>query len=471
MYTFGTTISCSELTWENIHDFIFRFPSETTLLPFNSSIPISFTLQRQGFKGVRVYNQWGELCGQVLSDLSLPATIFCQTSQSNIPRIGGNLIIQWVGGGGLIDLPSSNLSPKLPYYIDSLYYVINQGVMGTVGGETSGFTQLITQTGLLKGWVPTPDVPNITPTTGTGWISLNYTLQGVSWDDLALQIHLNNTYPFNYPLATKAPVYQTSPINYQDSSHLDYLYRIWSTWLFPRQSSERIDCKTFGLGDISYDLIEGPVQYWWQLGEEPDYVLPPQGEEGGCLCDEGYSLSTFCSTCIEGYGPLTPRQLTLQQEYWFIYPPSSLLPPYPYCHLPFSPDPIPGGVELICSGHGSLKYSNTSLAYPTTLLSMGNKQMFSICSSWITATETYTKYGTVNILSYTSPWSRLLWLGEGEFYLNETLTLYDTIQYLPPIIQTLSGEIFICTSSLFTLNLITPKFSLWEGRGGWAYLS
>jgi hypothetical protein len=35
MYTFGTTISCSELTWENIHDFIFRFPSLISIIYSN----------------------------------------------------------------------------------------------------------------------------------------------------------------------------------------------------------------------------------------------------------------------------------------------------------------------------------------------------------------------------------------------------------------------------------------------------
>jgi hypothetical protein len=437
------SVDCQELIWEDSH--LIRQPGASVFFTQN---PIATgTIQFIGvehsytFEGVEFYTE-GELVYQNLTR-SQTYIIPMSTAIESGDAIRQSYI-RLLGVAPTWDIPGARLSALVPTITDTLWPQCD------LGPFANPFYPLTSQIGVTASL--------LTDTTQAGFphraspftlspqevIVTYYTTPGeADWTELSRLILEENTYPTNYPLLAIQSNYQTAAIDLSSPTHQDYLYRIWSTHLARRRSSEPVDCLTRELGNLVFNSSL-PARYW-TMAQTTAYDLPPGAWEGGCACDDFYDPLTGCSTCLPGMGPLSTN-----------------------CSLPFTPDPQPGQPESICAGHGSPTTTswNVSGVGRTEFYTEGI-WVFPLCTSMTFLGEEYTLNQTsqggvafiyVNGLS-------LITVVQSTLYLNNTLTAYTVTQTAPytTIAETPVGDVY-CSDGPRSSNgwLLAPALQSYD---------
>lgn len=321
----ASTTGCQNIIWDTLTDWRFKYPAITDNINVTSSQAVfSLILQTtQAFKGIEVFNVWGELCGSVLRPISAGEnlTFSCLgTPTATTPR-NGTIQVRYHGVSPIWDIPSLRVSysvPTSPYNTDPLSGKINLQDYST----TSPIWNIMYGTGYINSNLGSAYVgswpqsePSSFLTIPASYYTLNYsainsaTSAANTWDTVSRNILDYNLYPYNYALAARAVElgYQQIPVDYNNIEHLDWLYNTWAVWLAMRRCTERTQCQTFDLGDCVY--TENPVQIRWRSADT-DASYEFIGDEGGCEClNTGsggfYRSQLFCNLCVEGIGPLS----------------------------------------------------------------------------------------------------------------------------------------------------------------------
>lgn len=313
---------CQWLTWQNLTGWPeFKLPGLWLELSTNLTVFPQEWIVRGPGEGVEVW-QGEELLYQNLTRAG-EWTVSLATQIQNLKF----RILLGRGQTQVWDIPAAQLSPSWPIPPDPLW---SQVQMGNLQLPLLQLVSL-TQRTAVGDW---PFLQNLT------WLApslrLTYTLTPQRWDNLSRAILEENTYPFNTPLALQEHLYVTRAVNLTED--YDYLRLIWATHLARRHPSEDGDCRTFGLGGITFLTAQGEdlfTQSWYQSDPSVPPGIPEGAREGGCLCDALWDPLTSCAFCLEGLGG-------------------------PSCEIVFGPDPVPGAPPGECSGHGRSQPSQTT---------------------------------------------------------------------------------------------------------------
>lgn len=345
--------------------------------------------------GIEVYNNLFQKCGGVYNEngfaIGLKYTITCLgTNTFDSFSNTSVLVIRFLGQNSIYDLPSSTLNSQyFPPLFDTLSSYVSYGFY-----SESYLTGL--NIPLAAIYDKTVDNAPVYPNNNHTWpqrqwynstfdslnnlgfqVYMNFTydrgsdISSTIWKNVSDSILQNNIYPFNYPLSFIESQYDTAPVDYSDDYHLQYLYNIWSTWLYQRQcGADDVDCQTLGLGNC---IVETDYDRAWLNLADPSNV-DVIGDEGGCKCfssfEQGfYKNSLLCGKCQFGYGPLTLPQLqkifTYNTLVSTVYS-DNLFPAfkqnitvdefesYYSCRYPSGEDPVATAFinENFCAGHG-----------------------------------------------------------------------------------------------------------------------
>jgi hypothetical protein len=397
---------CEFLTWENLTDVWWKLPGVWLIPQTNLTIyPISWGVEGESvFDGVEVWKN-GE---QVYQNLT-PSSSYLIPINIVLP-----MQIRLLGGS-IWDIPSSQSSPSVPFYPDSLWSSLQMGYL------QFPFTQLVTtqsRGGFVEGDWP---YQNSTPSLNIS-LKLQFGLTPNLWSPLSENILEKNIYPFNLPLSLDEPLYTVRPINY--TLDRDYLIRIWNAHFARRHVSEDGDCRTFQLGGLVFYEDEGYTQPWFQT---PLQEIPPNGRGGGCRCERNSILTlrddlTQCSDCFKGMGG-------------------------PQCDVPFGSDPIPGSPQGVCSNHGVVGKEFSNLT-ETIFIQSG---VFGMCSGLKLGEKIFKQQ---NIYLYTLLLDEITVI-RGQFFYNLIPLPTQLTQTLPSVWETSIGVIECIspfTSSSILLN-------------------
>lgn len=436
-------VDCQELIWEDSH--LLRQPGASVF--FTQNPTATGTIQFIGvehsytFEGVEFYTE-GVLVYQNLTR-SQTYTIPMSTAIESGDAIRQSYI-RLLGVAPTWDIPGARLSPLVPTITDTLWPLCD---LGPFANPFYPLTSQIGVTASLLTDTTQSDFPHrASPFTLTPQevIVTYYTTPGeADWTELSRLILEENTYPTNNPLLDIQSNYETAAINLSSPTHQDYLYRIWSTHLARRRSSEPVDCLTRELGNLVFNSSL-PARYW-TMAQTTAYDLPPGAWEGGCACDDFYDPLTGCSTCLPGLGPLSTN-----------------------CSLPFTPDPQPGQPESTCAGHGTPTETSWNPAgVGRTEFYTEGIWVFPLCTSLLFLGEEYalnqTSQGGVAFI-YVNGLS-LITVVQSTLYLNNTLTAYTVTQTAPytTIAETPVGDVY-CSEGPRSSNgwLLAPALQSYD---------
>ena len=140
---------------------------------------------------------------------------------------------------------------------------------------------------------------------------------------------------------------------------IGYLRALHLTHLSARRCSSTSQCKKFARNQEHYQCVFD-VDYarMWRGGDPAASSETFIGDEGGCLCTEGFTDAQFhCSSCVHGYGPNEAVEWTRFREQALVMAnltqtPAQTLPHQTYCAFPY--DPLSLRENKICGGRGDL---------------------------------------------------------------------------------------------------------------------
>ena len=460
--------SCYPTTWANSSTLFGRMPGidyyyNTTPGEQMLSATVEVLTTVDWAFGIEVYNSFGDLCGTVLNGPQIQTIgssfVFICPNNSAYANSSANGVfrVRVIGPSDIYDLPETTLNRQFLYYpIDALYSLLDLGYytsfLHTSLGLAFPFTDVVRRFigALTSSFWPTRvrsnNVFDSLSTTPFFRVQYNYSIatqsSGIDIDSVIRNIYnqivVNNTYPYNYPLAAVANRFITEPIDYQNPIHLAYLQKVYMNYLSIRRcGAEDVQCKTFNLGTCIIGTKPGTKQRWYNVGSGADYEF--EGREGGCNCFSSYtkgffSFPTSCQLCEIGYGPIDPTEfrntILYNQLVTRVYPigfiPSTSINASQFendfiCRMPFFADPILSSIATInvCSGHGIVSFEEEQL--PTTTVKVFSGGYIARCSTlWLGGTKNYTfdqeNTQTANALIYLSADSMLTVIGEPENY-------------------------------------------------------
>lgn len=401
----GSTSGCESLTWENLTSH--RVPG-VWLFPDSSTGPLSFTIPATAytFEGVELYYN-NSLVFQNLTPSGGGYTLYTGG------QAGANYSIRLLGASSIWDIPSAQISPSIPFTVDSLYSSC------ALGPFAHPYYPLVTPQGIFWGTLTTTEsnFPHLNTTFSLYQVTITVTSstgEAVWTNGLYDDIINNNNYPTNYPLLERQGNYTTNAVNLSSAEDQEYLYRIWATHLARRRPTTSTDCLTPDLSTIVYNSSL-PSRIWTMA--QTTYDLPPGADEGGCRPDPFWDGLTGCATCLPGLGPITGN-----------------------CSLPFRPNPQPGEPEAVCAGHGTAIQSDfDTAAAPQYEYYIEGDWVFPVCDSITYLGNTYTLInqgqGVVYIYVYGNQY--IAWEGSTTLYINGAPTAFLQIQSPPytPIYQ------------------------------------
>ena len=158
-------------------------------------------------------------------------------------------------------------------------------------------------------------------------------------------------FPYNTPLESKWCLNSNQTLDVTVQADQDYLRNFYNVFLAQRKCSQNWHCSQFSLD--AYCVFDSYFhQPWYNGGDLPDVSF---GIEGGCDCSADtsgfFDDLTFCSSCVEGYGPDTAYEIRAMFDYedqigmnWISGGASSVS----RCSLPI--DPISTRSSTICGG-------------------------------------------------------------------------------------------------------------------------
>lgn len=389
------------LTWNNISSVYVKLPGVWLLFNYTNGTAQQITLSSATeWLGVEVYSSnirsFQNLTSSTTYTLPIPDNVF------QLRFIGGSI---W-------DLPSVQASPENFFYADTLWSSLSLSLF-----QEPYYQPIIPLASFyrISGAGEEGDWPflNYSSPSLPFTINISFTLSATRWQTIEDNIINYNVYPLNTPLQLLEGGYDTAPTNLSSPTDQDYLYRIWTSHLSMRRASEESDCQTPHLSSLVFPVSSLtpplPTQYWYQNGGEAGYTLPDGAREGGCNCNSHpfYSPALSCSNCLPGLGG---------EE----------------CRLPYQIDPIPGGVNSLCSAHGGLNLTLFSSVNTTILL---QNSLYPSCRSLLYNGTYYSlqkEMGGGSAYIYLSPPTYIMLKGD-EFFINGTFTPFLPIQSLPTI--------------------------------------
>jgi hypothetical protein len=506
---FENITDCANLIWDTVDFLQWRYPAYTEYIEVGQ-YELVYSLEitnNYNFTGIEVYNVWGELCGRYLNPtLDKIITISCVTTPSNTQPKFGYLQVRYFGISNIWDIPATQLSASLPTLNDPLAPFVSSTLY-----STSFYTNLIySLVSLYNLFGLTNDISvqfphrqsSTTPLTGKQSTYnmryanvVNSSELSKDWDLVAASILQNNVYPRNYALEERTLrfSYITNPVNYSNSEDLDYLYRVWSTWLAPRICSEDVECRTAALGRCIF-AENGPKQYWFNGPQSPDYSIPANTNEGGCLVyntwEKGfYDTYTFGANCKQGYGPYSLEEWgkviqsnsLVSQIYpnQFPFNQSSITPEQfessLACKFPFSRDPINAAFadSNLCAGHGIVSFTYTAGIVENIQFFVFNKFFLTpMCNSLTYLDDEYDLYETNDIFNLQYIYSgNIITIINSVVYYNGIACLFTQLQKFPTYGDLNCGEgkkpiycnnlIFFSYSSQTFSTGILQEYSPW----------
>ena len=396
--------ACGNVDWYNETSIFYRSSSYIGLLaiPFEVLLYSANVTTIRKVYGMELINAYGESCGKELREIEPGESVifYCENAYAPVNSTFQLLIH---GPTVILDVVGKGLAPPIYAYDDPLTTLLDYGVyaFNTFISLIANLAMIIISA-ILREFSAFKVFPSrVSPEAaeflfggGGGsplYININYSSTGNQATYLSAlssvrnNILVNNTYPYNYPLANNSLFreFTTAPVNLSNPEHQDWLYGIWSTWYAPRQAgSEVSQCEFSNVGETIYPN-QAPKQFWFNgQPEDPGYDIPPGTSEGGCLCNSTLPAMTdyqfFCAKCTEGFGPQDPNSWAAVLQSNNIV--STVLNTSSYtgftltswtadqfksellCRFPMGPDPIAGSLapESVCSGHGVLTYTETT---------------------------------------------------------------------------------------------------------------
>lgn len=214
---------------------------------------------------------------------------------------------------------------------------------------------------------------------------INGTLSGFYYDEL-FQSEINyyrdlilkqKQFPLNTPLLTKWCGANNQTLNLNSTEDQSYLFRFYNVHLAPRTCSQNRHCHLF-YPDSTCIFDTSNHQAWLNGDELNDAAF---GNEGGCDCSTDntgfFSFSTFCSTCVLGYGPDSDYEIRSMNDYALLIGNNWIengIENVTRCSLPV--DPISTRKSIICGGKGFVKKEYTRVEFNATIL---NNQFIRRC--------------------------------------------------------------------------------------------
>jgi hypothetical protein len=503
---------CPWVDWFNSTSIFYRYPAaQLVVTSIPNALLYSVTVRVvERVYGIEVYDAGGVSCGKYMQEIQPGINVTFQCL-SAVPS-NGTFTVFLHYKGAILDVVGKGLATPLEPYYNVLNDLLTYGnfaqnsYLSLLGGVITSalalfFGQFTGELSLLN------DFPNRVDPEFISTVNIDDMVIVVNYTDvednaqflarvaeITTNIRSNNSYPRNYPLElwVASRGYTGVPFNYANPDHLDMLYRIWSTWYFPRQSgSEAGQCQTSVVGETVYPVL-GPKQFWFNGDSPPGYDIPQGTAEGGCLCNNTLNLMEpkfFCAKCIEGYGPETLTQWgdVLQSNRVI----TQVIPAeYPFtftsytdqqfqelflCKFPFSPDPITGSLaaENICSGHGLLAVDTTVTTINVTQILLNNYWVFPLCNGLLLGSKVYTAVPTQDPLSQqflngnnsiTIIEESVFLDGEACLYTKkqETLPPYGSLSCTGEDIACLNDDLFSSNNTLFNQGRIA-LFNTWLG--------
>lgn len=347
---------CQWMTWQNLTSPQWKLPGLWLILGLNATIwPQQWIVDGPG-EGVEIWSTGGagELLYQNLTRAGAEGWVIPLERQ--LP-----LLIRIILRGQIWDIPAAQLSPSWPLPPDSLWSQLQMGNL------QFPYLQLVSaaQRQALGDW------PFLNQSWTTPAVRVKFTLAPQRWDALSRSILDQNIYPPNQALMLEEHLYDTRAVNLSSPTDYDYLRLIWAAHLARRHPSEDGDCRTFGLGGITFLAEEGGggggegeyTQTWYQQETLTpiDSPIPVGAREGGCRCQGLWDPLTACGSCLEGLGG-------------------------PECGVVFGPDPIPGSPPQECAGHGRAIPHATISTPPVKLWLWAGR--FTLCQALLFRGET-----------------------------------------------------------------------------------
>ena len=218
---------------------------------------------------------------------------------------------------------------------------------------------------------------------------------------------------------------------------LDYLRALHLTHLSARRCSSTSQCKKFARNQEHYQCVfDLDYAQMWRGGDPAASSEPFIGDEGGCLCTEGFTDAQFhCSSCVHGYGPNEAVEWTRFREQAVVM--ANLtntavqeLPHQTYCAFPY--DPLSLRENKICGGRGDLVVDEYESNVTVRVFRETNETRR--CLQLVLVTDGGAEEETVDlvideevdydlrVMRYTGPWSTVTVLNDRVF-LNHTTEL------------------------------------------------
>lgn len=235
---------------------------------------------------------------------------------------------------------------------------------------------------------------------------------------------------------------------------LQYLRDLHLTHLSARRCSSTWQCKRFARNPTAYQCVfDQSYARMWRGGDPAFAAEPFIGDEGGCLCTEGFSDSQFhCSSCVHGYGPNDPIEWTRFREQAEVMAnltgqPVQTLPSDTYCMYPY--DPLSLRENKICGGRGDVVEDTFTSNVTIRVFSSTNETrrclQLRVLSSYNSSAmsellDLITDDGNdhdLRVIRYRGTWSTITVLSD-DIFVNHTTTLGEVQQVDP---RTLSGVI------------------------------
>jgi len=151
---------------------------------------------------------------------------------------------------------------------------------------------------------------------------------------------------------TRKPGRTLRALNYSSPEDQFYLYALHSTHLTHRQCTITEECKLNARDPNNYKCVFDTDFATGWLGGDSIATPPVLGQEGGCLCTEGYSPHP-CVYCTSGYGPATQIDAYNYQLFFNV----STTPDF--CSLPVGTTIVTRQTN-VCNGRGTLNFSTFS---------------------------------------------------------------------------------------------------------------
>ncbi len=492
--------ACLQYTWDYVTDIIQRYPSYIEVLPIQE-LEYIYSLDvyvNYNFTAIEVFNINGESCGKALSPvIAETLTFYCINSNNNsAPALGtaGFLVVAFHGVGFLFDVPGIRLSSLVreivgdplaslldlyPYgeqtYLNMIYAMLY--FIQSVDDSIQFFPFTTTFPQRHSAYYTLDEVQSTT-------YRKNYTLGAVDIlqreliQDMKNAILVNNTYPYNTALAERVErqYYQSTPVDYENEDHLQFLYQVWATWLAPRHCSETTECMTMKLGKCIFAENTGPKQYWHNGESPPGYEIPSGAKEGGCNCHNDfqqgyYDFYLFCSRCKQGYGPLDRDEWAKMIQRNELISETFPLGTAPFvseptieefestlaCRFPVQKDPIPASfIDFgMCSNHGMVSTTTTDSEVELTIYPFGNYLLTPTCTALLVDStslhELYPPTDIHNLVYFYSTTSIISIINEA-VYANSTICSLETLQELP-----LRANLY-CGSQTILIECINENF-------------